>query len=34
MFGANTLKQNDRYGATLDLPMLPVRANSLTENID
>ena len=31
---AYTLKQNDRYGATLDLPMLPVRANSLTENID
>jgi hypothetical protein len=34
MFGANTLQQNDRYGATLDLPMLPVRANSLTENLD
>jgi hypothetical protein len=34
LFGANTLKQNDRYGATLDLPMLPVRANGLTENID
>lgn len=34
LFGANSLKQNDRYGATLDLPMLPVRANSLTENID
>jgi hypothetical protein len=34
LFGANTLQQNDRYGATLDLPMLPVRANSLTENID
>jgi hypothetical protein len=34
MFGASTLQQNDRYGATLDLPMLPVRANSLAENID
>jgi hypothetical protein len=34
LFGANTLLQNDRYGATLDLPMLPVRANSLTENLD
>ena len=34
LFGAATLQQNDRYGATLDLPMLPVRANSLTENLD
>jgi len=34
LFGANTLLQNDRYGATLDLPMLPIRANSLTENLD
>lgn len=34
MFGANTLQQNDRYGATLDLPMLPVRANSLAVSID
>jgi len=34
LLGANTLQQNDRSGATLDLPMLPVRANSLAENID
>jgi hypothetical protein len=34
LFGAATLQQNDRHGATLDLPMLPVRANSLTESLD
>jgi hypothetical protein len=34
LFGATDLKQNDRYGATLDLPMLPVRANGFTELID
>jgi hypothetical protein len=31
--GSKSLLQNDRTGATLDLPMLPIRANSLTENI-
>lgn len=35
MFGeSNSLKHNDRYGATLDLPMLPVRATSWTESLD
>lgn len=34
LFGATDLKHNDRYGATLDLPMLPFRANGFTEVID
>ena len=34
LFGAKSLLHNDRYGATLDLPMLPIRANAVTENID
>jgi hypothetical protein len=34
LFGARDLKHNDRYGATLDLPTLPIRANHLTENLD
>jgi len=34
MFGANTLLQNDRNGATLDLPSLPFRAAGQTENLD
>jgi hypothetical protein len=29
-----SLKQNDRYGATLDLPMLPGRAAAWTEGLD
>ncbi|MEZ0226271.1 MAG: hypothetical protein ACAH83_17070 [Alphaproteobacteria bacterium] len=33
-FGVNSLKHNDRYGATLDLPMLPVRATSWEESLD
>lgn len=32
--GTATLKENDRYGATLDLPMLPVRAASWVEALD
>jgi hypothetical protein len=33
-FGANSLKENDRRGATLDLPMLPTRAASWAESLD
>jgi len=33
-FGPSTLKENDRYGATLDMPMLPSRAASLEEDLD
>jgi hypothetical protein len=33
-FGVSSLKHNDRHGATLDLPMLPVRAASWEENLD
>jgi hypothetical protein len=34
LFGASSLKENDRYGATLDLPQLPARAASWVEAID
>lgn len=34
LFGARDLQHNDRYGATLDLPMLPFRANGFSELID
>ncbi len=34
LFGATTLKENDRYGATLDMPLLPSRAASLEEDLD
>jgi hypothetical protein len=34
LLGPNTLQDNDRMGATLDLPMLPGRAASWTEGLD
>lgn len=34
LFGPKSLKQNDRRGATLDMPLLPVRAASWTEGLD
>lgn len=34
LLGPNTLQDNDRRGATLDLPMLPGRAASWTEGLD
>jgi hypothetical protein len=34
LFGADSLKHNDRYGATLDLPMLPARASPWAEGLD
>src|SRR5690606_12109237 len=33
-FGVNSLKHNDRYGATLETPMLPIRANAFAEIVD
>jgi len=33
-FGPATLKDNDRYGATLDMPLLPSRAASIEETLD
>jgi hypothetical protein len=34
MFGAKDLKQNDRYGATLDLPTMPFRAHANRNNLE
>jgi len=34
LFGARDLLQNDRNGATLDLPTLPIRANGVSQNVD
>ena len=34
LFGADSLKHNDRYGATLNQPMLPVRAAAWAEGLD
>ena len=34
LWGAADLKHNDRYGATLDLPTLPMRANAMAENLN
>lgn len=34
LFGPATLKQNDRLGATLDMPLLPGRAAAWTEGLD
>ncbi len=34
LFGPTTLKQNDRRGATLDMPLLPGRAAAWTEGLD
>ena len=34
VLGADSLKHNDRYGATLSQPMLPVRAAAWTEGLD
>ncbi|WP_162914202.1 hypothetical protein [Taklimakanibacter lacteus] len=34
LFGADSLRHNDRYGATLDLPMLPARAAPWAEGLD
>jgi hypothetical protein len=34
LFGADSLKHNDRYGATLDLPLLPARAATWAEGLD
>ena len=33
-WGATTLLQNDRYGANLDMPMLPARASAWAEALD
>lgn len=33
-FGVTSLKHNDRYGATLETPMLPTRANAFAEIVD
>ncbi len=33
-FGADTLQDNDRRGATLDIPMLPFRASAYGETLD
>lgn len=33
-FGTTSLKHNDRYGATLETPMLPIRANAFAELVD
>lgn len=34
LFGTTSLLHNDRSGATLDLPMLPIRAQGITEVLD
>ena len=34
LFGTTSLIHNDRAGATLDLPMLPIRANGVAELLD
>jgi len=34
LLGADSLKRNDRYGATLNQPMLPVRAAAWAEALD
>jgi hypothetical protein len=34
LFGATSLRHNDRYGATLSLPMLPARGAAWAEPLD
>jgi hypothetical protein len=34
VFGPNSLAENNLYGATLDLPTLPVRASAIMEGLD
>lgn len=34
MWGASSLRENDRRAATLDMPLLPLRASGITESLD
>jgi hypothetical protein len=34
VLGTTSLRDTDRYGATLDLPLLPLRANNMAEALD